>query len=92
MNNPIQQRECLKTQLIEILGEPLPDKEPPTLNMEWCWERGDKHFDVVVYYDGEIVVFDSDSGDIGVFSDLTIYQCLAFATQYNQSTQFEKYL
>ena len=83
MSSPIQEREDLRTELIEILGESLPPQTPETLNFEWRWEHGNRCFDVVVYVDGEIVVFTDDNQDVGVFQDLTISQCLALARNYN---------
>ena len=87
MNSPIQAREQLRTQLIEILGDPLPPQKPETLNFEWCWERGKRCFDVVIYCDGEIVVFADDNQDVGVFEDLTITQCLQLARGYERGKQ-----
>ena len=92
MTNPVQQPYDLKAQLIEILGEPLPDDTPfnhPTIKHELRWERGFKYLKIFIFKDGHITLVVGEKDGDDVFPHSTIPECLEWAEKFNMATQFE---
>ena len=84
MTSLTQQREDLKTQLIEILGEPLPS-EKPSMATGWRWERVSRKFEVACVNDKFNVFVNGKCKAIETEADT----CVELARYFGRFTQSE---